>query len=98
MYQALADELDAAPIQHIGKLLVLWRPKPANVRRREAEDRMPGPRDVKVHQVQQARRPAARSASTLRVLGNQRLTRPAGRSSAPSRPSRNRHQEGRNQA
>ena len=28
MYQSLADELNAAPIQHIGKLLVLWRPKP----------------------------------------------------------------------
>ena len=26
MYQQLADELNAAPIQHIGKLLVLWRP------------------------------------------------------------------------
>jgi RNA-binding protein len=24
----LADELNAAPIQHIGKLLVLWRPMP----------------------------------------------------------------------
>ena len=29
MYQELADELGAAPIQHIGKLLVLWRPKSA---------------------------------------------------------------------
>jgi RNA-binding protein len=28
VYQQLADTLDAAPIQHIGKLLVLWRPKP----------------------------------------------------------------------
>jgi RNA-binding protein YhbY len=28
IYQTLADELNAAPIQHIGKLLVLWRPKP----------------------------------------------------------------------
>jgi RNA-binding protein len=28
MLQELADELGAAPIQHIGKLLVLWRPKP----------------------------------------------------------------------
>jgi len=27
IYEALCDELDAAPIQHIGKLLVLWRPK-----------------------------------------------------------------------
>ena len=28
MFVALADELNAAPIQHIGKLLVLWRPMP----------------------------------------------------------------------
>jgi len=28
MFQTLADELNAAPIQHIGKLLVLWRPLP----------------------------------------------------------------------
>ncbi len=47
IFQTLADELNAAPIQHIGKLLVLWRPKPEKVRA-EDEDRMPGPRDVKV--------------------------------------------------
>src|ERR1043165_3015688 len=28
MLQILAADLDAAPIQHIGKLLVLWRPIP----------------------------------------------------------------------
>jgi putative YhbY family RNA-binding protein len=27
IYNQLCDELDAAPIQHIGKLLVLYRPK-----------------------------------------------------------------------
>lgn len=27
MYEDLCDKLDAAPVQHIGKLLVLWRPK-----------------------------------------------------------------------
>ena len=27
MLQTLAEDLNAAPIQHIGKLLVLWRPK-----------------------------------------------------------------------
>lgn len=27
IYEALCDQLDAAPVQHIGKLLVLWRPK-----------------------------------------------------------------------
>jgi len=28
LYQQLADDLNAAPIQHIGKLLVFWRPQP----------------------------------------------------------------------
>lgn len=26
MYERLCDELSAAPVQHIGKLLVIWRP------------------------------------------------------------------------
>ena len=26
LFRMLADDLDAAPIQHIGKLLVFWRP------------------------------------------------------------------------
>ena len=47
MLHTLADELDAAPIQHIGKLLVLWRPVEEKVKVVD-EDRMPGPRDVKV--------------------------------------------------
>src|SRR5690349_2531078 len=47
MYQELAEQLNAAPIQHIGKLLVLWRPKPEKERPAD-EDRMPGPRDFKV--------------------------------------------------
>ncbi|RKP56417.1 YhbY family RNA-binding protein [Pararobbsia silviterrae] len=28
IYDAICDRLDAAPIQHIGKLLVVWRPAP----------------------------------------------------------------------
>ena len=47
MFQTLADELSAAPIQHIGKLLVLWRPK-VDKEKTVDEDRKPGPRDVKV--------------------------------------------------
>lgn len=72
MFQALADELDAAPIQHIGKLLVLWRPQPDKERVKE-EDRMPGPRDFKVLKFSKrgGQRPEVK---TLRVLGNQRLT------------------------
>jgi putative YhbY family RNA-binding protein len=72
MYDQLADQLNAAQIQHIGKLLVLWRPKPAKSKVAD-EDRMPGPRDVKVlkYSKRGGQRPEVR---TLRVLGNQRLT------------------------
>ena len=42
---ALADELNAAPIQHIGKLLVLWRPMPEK-EKKVNEDRMPGRRQT----------------------------------------------------
>jgi RNA-binding protein len=72
MFQELADQLNAAPIQHIGKLLVLWRPKPSKAKA-EDEDRMPGPRDFKVlkYSKRGGQRPEVR---TLRVLGNQRLT------------------------
>ena len=71
-FQTLTDELNAAPIQHIGKLLVLWRPKPAK-ERAEDEDRMPGPRDVKILKFSKkgGQRPEVK---ILRVLGNQRLT------------------------
>jgi RNA-binding protein len=74
VYQQLADQLNAAPIQHIGKLLVLWRPIPAKDRAgNEDEDRKPGPRDFKVlkYSKRGGQRPEVR---TVRVLGNQRLT------------------------
>ena len=72
IYQQLADELNAAPIQHIGKLLVLWRPQPKKARA-EDEDRMAGPKDVKVlkYSKRGGQRPEVR---VVRVLGNQRLT------------------------
>ncbi|MBU0745580.1 MAG: YhbY family RNA-binding protein [Gammaproteobacteria bacterium] len=72
MYQQLTAELGAAPIQHIGKLLVLWRPQPTKERAVD-EDRMPGPRDVKVlkYSKRGGQRPEIKQ---LRVLGNQRLT------------------------
>ena len=73
MFSTLADELNAAPIQHIGKLLVLWRPQPPKERVAADADRMPGPRDFKVlkYSKRAGQRPEVR---TLRVLGNQRLT------------------------
>ena len=72
MYQELAADLNAAPVQHIGKLLVLWRPQPDKERALD-EDRMPGPKDVKV--MKYSKRGGQRpEVKTLRVLGNQRLT------------------------
>jgi RNA-binding protein len=89
MYQGLADELGAAPIQHIGKLLVLWRPKPLKAKATAGDDdRMPGPREFKVlkYSTRGGQRPEVK---TLRVLGNQRLT-PGGqvrRAKAPKQKS-----------
>ncbi|WP_027015823.1 YhbY family RNA-binding protein [Comamonas composti] len=68
----LCEELSAAPIQHIGKLLVLWRPVPEKAKTVN-EDRMPGPRDVKVLKFSKrgGQKPEIKQ---IRVLGNQRLT------------------------
>jgi RNA-binding protein len=74
MFQTLADELSAAPIQHIGKLLVLWRTKVEREKTASVdEDRKAGPRDFKV--LKYSKRAGQRpEVKTLRVLGNQRLT------------------------
>ena len=72
IFQELTTELSAAPIQHIGKLLVLWRPMPEK-EKKVSEDRMAGPREVKVlkNSSRYGQRPEVK---VLRVLGNQRLT------------------------
>jgi RNA-binding protein len=92
MYQSLADELSAAPIQHIGKLLVLWRPKPAKPKAQD-EDRKPGPRDFKVlkYSARGGQRPEVK---TLRVLGNQRLT-PGGQVRRAKKPKQKSIKKGR---
>ena len=72
IYAELADKLNAARIQHIGKLLVFWRPMPEKERVLD-EDRKPGPKQVKVlkYSKRGGQRPEVRH---LRVLGNERLT------------------------
>ncbi len=71
MYQLLCEELGAAPIQHIGKLLVLWRPIPEKTRTLD-EDRKPGPREVRLLKFS---RPGTKpTVKQVRILGNQRLT------------------------
>ena len=72
LFRTIADELNAPPIQHIGKLLVLWRPA-ATREKTVDDDRKPAPRDVKV--LKYSKRGGQRpEVLTLRVLGNQRLT------------------------
>ena len=69
---ALADRLNAAPVQHIGKLLVLWRPLPP-VEQARRDDRMPGSRVVKILKFSKSgnHRPQVKK---LTVHGNQRVT------------------------
>ena len=71
MLATLSDQLDAAPIQHIGKLLVLWRPSPPK-EKVEREDRKPGPKVVKLLKFSKSgnHRPQVKK---IRVLGNERL-------------------------
>ncbi|MET0334960.1 MAG: YhbY family RNA-binding protein [Rhizobacter sp.] len=71
MYAKLCDELNAAPIQHIGKLLILWRPIPPK-EKAEREDRMPGPKVVKIIKFSKSgnNRPQIKK---VKVLGNERL-------------------------
>lgn len=71
MFAQLCDELSAAPIQHIGKLLVLWRPVPEKAAV-ERTDARPGPRVVKIVKFSKSGngRP---QVTKLKVLGNQRV-------------------------
>jgi putative YhbY family RNA-binding protein len=69
----LADTLNAAPVQHIGKLLVLWRPKPEVVKELTPEQRKARPRTVKLVTPSKSatHRPKVRKVT---VFGNERVT------------------------
>jgi putative YhbY family RNA-binding protein len=75
MLAELTDALNAAPVQHIGKLLVLWRPLPpkAQAGREERESGHGAPRVVKVVKFSKSgnHRPQVKK---LTVRGNERLT------------------------
>jgi putative YhbY family RNA-binding protein len=70
--QRLAEELGAAPVQHIGKLLVLWRP-PAPDQKVAPAAGMPGPRVVKILKFSKSgnHRPQIKK---VKLFGNQRIT------------------------
>lgn len=68
----LANAHGAAPIQHIGKLLVLWREPVVRVKPVD-ENRGAGPKEVKIVKFSRSgnHRPQVKR---VRVLGNQRVT------------------------
>jgi putative YhbY family RNA-binding protein len=72
MLASLADRLNAAPIQHIGKLLVLWRPMPPKTAE-PREDRGAGPRTVKIVSFSKSGNHRA-TVKKVKVLGNERVT------------------------
>ena len=71
-YLQLCDELDAAPIQHIGKLFIIWRPMPEKVKA-ERTTGNPAPRVIKLVTAAKTEhhRPQVKK---VRLLGNQRVT------------------------
>ena len=71
IFAALTDALNAAPIQHIGKLLVLWRPVPVK-EKVEREDRKPGPKVVKILKFSKSGNHRAQ-VKKIKVLGNERI-------------------------
>ena len=73
MYAQLCVQLSCAPIQHIGKLLVLWRPIPRKGPAEEPLERGKGMREVKILKFSKSgtRRPEVKK---VQVMGNQRVT------------------------
>ncbi len=69
----LADTLNAAPVQHIGKLLVLWRPLPEKAKVEVRDDRGAGPRVVKILKFSKSGNQRAQ-IKKITVFGNQRVT------------------------
>ena len=72
MLESLTQTLDAAAVQHIGKLLVLWRPVTEKVKEAR-DDRLPGPRIVKLVSFSKSGNHRA-TVKKVKVLGNERVT------------------------
>lgn len=73
MLAELAHQLGAAPVQHIGKLLVLHRPLPLKVKEPTKEELKNRPRTVKL--VEWSKSPTHRpKVRKVTVFGNERVT------------------------
>jgi len=72
MYEQISGELDAAPVQHIGKLLVLYRPKKEVVKERSSKAGK-GMREVTIVKASASgtKKP---SVTKVMIKGNERVT------------------------
>jgi len=72
MYEEIVEKLDAAPVQHIGKLLVLYRPKKEAVKERSAKAGK-GMREVTIVKASAS---GTKKPSVTKVMlkGNERVT------------------------
>lgn len=72
MYEQICAELDAAPVQHIGKLLVLYRPKKEAVKERSSKAGK-GMREVTIVKASASglKKP---SVTKVMLKGNERVT------------------------
>lgn len=92
IYEELCDKLRAAPIQHIGKLLVIWREGPTvfkhdmpSQRMEDARGKAASPKTVMVRKPTAGVRRARPKKVT--VLGNERVTQGGNVKRAKSRQS-----------
>ncbi|MCC2956207.1 ribosome assembly RNA-binding protein YhbY [Massilia sp. IC2-477] len=72
MYEQICEQLDAAPVQHIGKLLVLYRPKKEAVKERSSKSGK-GMREVTIVKASAS---GTKKPSVTKVMlkGNERVT------------------------
>lgn len=72
MYDQIANDLDAGQVQHIGKLLVLYRPKKETVKERNGKSG-PGMREVTIVKASAS---GTKKPSVTKVMlkGNERVT------------------------
>lgn len=73
MYDSICTELDAAPVQHIGKLLVIYRPKLEGKQEKKLVKQGKGMREVTIVKPSASgtKKP---SVSKVLVKGNERVT------------------------
>ncbi len=73
IYETICEKLGAAPIQHIGKLLVLYRPQKVAIKG-QSETRGKGMREVTIVKPSPTSGTKRPSATKVMVKGNERVT------------------------